>query len=115
MRRKVCRGLRGIGRVGPVWLVNGRIVTGLRFVDHSRDSMLQTSTNFLHKYKCVLHVTVNVVIVYIAIAVVFVGMLHVHLWSVCVGFMWAVFVSPVRLSVLFVCKCVSMCICVVQE
>ena len=108
-------GLRGIGRVGPMWLVNGRIVTGLRFVDHSRDSMLQTSTNFLHKYKCVLHVTVNVVIVYIAIAVVFVGMLHVHLWSVCVGFMWAVSVSPVRLSVLFVCKCVSMCICVVQE
>lgn len=77
MRRKVCWGLRGIERVGPMWLVNGRIVTGLRFVDHSRDSMLQTSTNFLHKD--VLHVTVNVVIVYIAIAVVFVGMLHVHL------------------------------------
>ena len=30
MRRKVCRGLRGIGSVGPMWLVNGQIVTGNR-------------------------------------------------------------------------------------
>ena len=72
MRRKVCRGLRGIGSVGPMWLVNGQIVTGVRLVDHSRDSMLQkVQISFITM--CVLHATVNVVIVYIAIAMVFVG------------------------------------------
>ena len=65
-RRKVCRGLWGIGSVGPKWLVNGRIVTGLRLVDHSTELMLQASAQFLHNYVCrylciiVLCVTVNV-------------------------------------------------------
>ena len=59
--RKVCRGLRGIGSVGPMWLVNGQIVTGVRLVDHSRDSMLQkVQISFITM--CVLHATVNVVI-----------------------------------------------------
>ena len=52
IRRKVCRGLQGIRSVGPKWLVNGRTVTGLRLVDHSRESMLQTSAYFLHRYLC---------------------------------------------------------------
>ena len=30
MRRKVCRGLRGIGSVGPKWLVNGRILLSIK-------------------------------------------------------------------------------------
>ena len=81
MRRKVCRGLQGIGIVGPMWLVNEQIVTGLRLVDHSRDSMLQ----IFFITMCVLHATVNVVIMYIAIALVFVGICYVFIYGLCVS------------------------------
>ena len=41
MRRKVSSGLRGIKSVGPTCLVNGRTVTGLRFVDQFMVLMLK--------------------------------------------------------------------------
>ena len=65
--------------------MNGRTVTGLRLVDHSRESMLQTSAHFLNNYVCrylcviVLHVTVNVVNVYCYCCGVCMYMLHVPL------------------------------------
>lgn len=100
MRRKVCRGLRGIGSVGPKWLVNGRTVTGLRLVDHSRESMLQTSAHILDNqvFRClcviVLHVTVNVVNVYCYCCGMCMYVWHVYVYvtcsfvSVCVSRMW---------------------------
>ena len=47
-------------------MTGGRTVTGLRLVNHSRESMLQTSAHFttcVDIYDCVivLHLTVNVV------------------------------------------------------
>ena len=121
MRRKVCRGLRGIGSVGPKWLVNGRTVTGLRLVDHSRESILQTSTHFLNNYVCgylcviVLHVTVNV---YCYCCGVCMYMLHVHLCRcvlVSCGQRVYLAMRDCVCVLFFVYKCVSVCIFVVLE
>lgn len=65
--------------------MNGRTVTGLRLVDHSRESMLQTSAHILDNqvFRClcviVLHVTVNVVNVYCYCCGMCMYVLHVHL------------------------------------
>ena len=41
IERKVCRGLQGVGSVGLTCLVNGRTVTGLRFVDQFMEFILK--------------------------------------------------------------------------
>ena len=41
IERKVCRGLQGVGSVGLTCLMNGRTVTGLRFVDQFMEFILK--------------------------------------------------------------------------